>query len=63
MVAANHRLAPGVPQVDVTCKVPSGVDVGSPDDCPHVSRQTSKGCLAYRYWLWRRSADSCVVKS
>lgn len=47
VVAANHRLAPGVPQVDVACKVPSGVDVGSPDDCPHVSRQTSKGC-------WRR---------
>lgn len=46
----DHRPAPGVLQVDAPCEVPSGAEVGSPDDGPHVIRQTGEGCLAYRCW-------------
>lgn len=44
----DHRPAPGVLQVDTPCKVPSGAEVGSPDDGPHVIRQTREG-----YWKGR----------
>lgn len=44
----DHRPAPGVLQVDAPCEVPSGAEVGSPDDGPHVIRQTGEGCWKIR---------------